>query len=96
MFPCRSPAATPFSSWASSSRSLSPQLAGMEGTVVTSGMSEGIADEMSQVMELLKMDQAQLLDFLSGQIPQLVSPAGGHGVCHTRQIAQQVPLNVAG
>ena len=39
-----------------------------EGTVVTSGMSEGIADEMSQVMELLKMDQAQLLDFLSGQM----------------------------
>ncbi len=39
-----------------------------EGTVVTSGMSEGIADEMSQVMELLKMDQAQLLEFLSGQM----------------------------
>ena len=31
-------------------------------------MSEGIADEMSQVMELLKIDQAQLLDFLSGQM----------------------------
>ncbi len=33
---------------------------------------------------------------LGQQLPQLVSPAGGHGVCHTRQIAQQVPLNVAG
>ena len=39
-----------------------------EGTVVTSGMSEGIAEEMAQVMGLLKMDQAQLLAFLSGQM----------------------------
>ncbi len=38
-----------------------------EGTVVHSGMSEGIAVELSQVMEMLHMDQAQLLDFLVGQ-----------------------------
>ena len=39
-----------------------------EGTVVTSGMSEGIAEEMSQAMELLKMDEGELLQFLSAQM----------------------------
>lgn len=39
-----------------------------EGTVVSSGMSEGIAEEMSRAMELLKMDQGQLLQFLSAQM----------------------------
>ena len=39
-----------------------------EGTSVSSGMSEGIAEEMAQAMEMLKMDQAQLLNFLSGQM----------------------------
>ena len=49
------------------SQSLS-RLMGREGTVVMSGMSEGIAGEMAQAMELLHMDQSQLLDFLSGQV----------------------------
>lgn len=39
-----------------------------EGTSVSSGMSEGIAEEMSQVMQMLKMDQGQLLQFLSAQM----------------------------
>ena len=39
-----------------------------EGTVVSSGMSEGIAEELSQAMELLKMDQSELLQFLSAQM----------------------------
>ena len=39
-----------------------------EGTSVSSGMSEGIAEEMAKAMELLKMDQAQLLQFLSAQM----------------------------
>ena len=39
-----------------------------EGTSVASGMSEGIAEEMSQIMGLLKMDQGQLLQFLSAQM----------------------------
>lgn len=39
-----------------------------EGTAVTSGMSEGIAEEMSRVMELLKMDQGELLKFLTAQM----------------------------
>ena len=39
-----------------------------EGTVVSSGMSEGIAEEISQAMELLKMDQGELLKFLSAQM----------------------------
>ena len=38
-----------------------------EGTVVTSGMSEGIAEELSQVLQMLKMDQGQLLQFLTEQ-----------------------------
>ncbi|MBD5084788.1 MAG: hypothetical protein HDT33_06940 [Clostridiales bacterium] len=39
-----------------------------EGTSVISGMSEGIAEEMSQAMEMLKMDEGQLLQFLSAQM----------------------------
>ena len=40
---------------------------GREGTVVLSGMSAGIAEEMSKILEMLKMDESQLMDFLSGQ-----------------------------
>ena len=43
------------------------KLLAREGTVVTSGMSEGIAEEMSQILEMLRMDESQLLDFLQGQ-----------------------------
>ena len=39
-----------------------------EGTSVSSGMSEGIAEEMAQAMEMLKMDPAELLRFLSAQM----------------------------
>ena len=38
-----------------------------EGTVVSSGMSGGIAEELSQALELLKMDEGQLLQFLTEQ-----------------------------
>ncbi len=47
--------------------SLSRLFSGREGTVVLSGMSEGIAQEMSQILEMLRMDKDQLLDFLMGQ-----------------------------
>lgn len=40
---------------------------GREGTVVLSGMQEGIALEMAKILEMLRMDEAQLLDFLTGQ-----------------------------
>ena len=49
-------------------QSLASILSGREGTVVLSGMSEGIAQEMSQILEMLQMDESQLLDFLSGQV----------------------------
>ncbi len=39
-----------------------------EGTSVTSGMSEGIAEEIAQAVEMLKMDQGELLQFLSAQM----------------------------
>ncbi len=39
-----------------------------EGTSVSSGMSEGIAEEMAQAMEMLKMDPSELLKFLSAQM----------------------------
>ncbi len=38
-----------------------------EGTIVSSGMSAGIAEELSQILEMLHMDESELLDFLSGQ-----------------------------
>ena len=44
------------------------QLLMREGTSVSSGMSEGIAEEMAKAMEMLKMDQDQLLSFLTAQM----------------------------
>ena len=44
------------------------RLMGKDATVVSSGMSEGIAKEMSQAIELMKMDQTELLKFLSSQL----------------------------
>ena len=46
---------------------LSRLFAGREGTVVLSGMREGIATELSQVMQMMKMDPSQLLRFLTEQ-----------------------------
>ena len=48
-------------------RSMATLLAGRSGTVVLSGLSKGTAQEMAQLMEMLKMDQNQLLDFLTSQ-----------------------------
>ena len=39
-----------------------------EGTVALSGMGEGTAAEIARALEMMKMDRAQLLDFLSGQM----------------------------
>jgi len=38
-----------------------------QGTVVSSGMSEGIAQEMAKALEMLRMDEGELLSFLTGQ-----------------------------
>ena len=48
--------------------SLSRLFGGREGTVVLSGMSEGIAQEMSQIMQMMHMTPDQLLAFLKGQL----------------------------
>lgn len=48
-------------------RSLSSLLSGREGAVVLSGLSKGTAQEMAQLIEMLRMDQNQLLDFLTAQ-----------------------------
>jgi hypothetical protein len=37
------------------------------GTVVSSGMSEGIAADMSKILQMLQMDEGQLLQFLTEQ-----------------------------
>ena len=47
--------------------SLSRILSGREGIVVSSGLSAGIAEEMGRLLEMLRMDESQLLDFLQGQ-----------------------------
>ena len=47
--------------------SLARLFSGREGTVVLSGMSEGIAQDMSQILEMLRMDKDQLMEFLTGQ-----------------------------
>ena len=40
---------------------------GREGIVVSSGLSSGIAEEMGRLLELMRMDESQLMDFLNGQ-----------------------------
>ena len=41
---------------------------GREGTVVLSGMSAGVAEEMSQIMKMMRMTPDELLAFLKGQM----------------------------
>lgn len=48
--------------------SLSRLFGGREGTVVLSGMSEGTAQEMSRIMQMMHMTPEQLLAFLKGQL----------------------------
>ena len=48
--------------------SLSRLFGGREGTIVLSGMSEGIAQEMSKIMQMMHMSPDQLLEFLRGQL----------------------------
>lgn len=40
---------------------------GREGTVVSSGMADGISGEMAKIMQMLQMDETQLLEFLMAQ-----------------------------
>lgn len=40
---------------------------GREGTVVLSGIQEGVAGEMAQIMKMLQMDEGQLLEFIKSQ-----------------------------
>ena len=47
--------------------SLSRIFSGREGIVVSSGLSAGIAEEIGRLLEMLRMDESQLLDFLQGQ-----------------------------
>ena len=47
--------------------SLARIFSGREGIVVSSGLSAGIAEEMGRLLELMRMDESQLMDFLNGQ-----------------------------
>ena len=47
--------------------SLARIFSGREGIVVSSGLSAGIAEEMARLLEMMRMDESQLLDFLQGQ-----------------------------
>ena len=47
--------------------SLSKIFAGGERTIVSSGLGEGIAEEMSKIIEMLQLSGEDLLDFLKGQ-----------------------------
>ena len=44
--------------------SITKVFAGREGTVVSSGMADGISGEMAKIMQMLQMDEKQLLEFL--------------------------------
>lgn len=43
-------------------------LSGRGGMLISSGMGEGIAEELSQFMEMLRMDKGQFLRFLTSQM----------------------------
>lgn len=47
--------------------SITKLFSGREGTVVSSGMADGISAEMAKIMQMLQMDEQQLLDFLRAQ-----------------------------
>lgn len=47
---------------------LSQLFSGRTGTVVSSGMGAGIAEELSRFLEMLRMDRSQFLRFLTGQV----------------------------
>ncbi len=47
---------------------LSILFSGKEGIQVLSGMKEGIALEMARILEMLKMDESQIKDFLLSQV----------------------------
>lgn len=49
-------------------QSLSALFPGRGGVVVSSGLSAGIAEEMGRLLEMMRMDESQLMDFLSGQL----------------------------
>lgn len=48
-------------------QTLTQLFAAGQGTVVSSGMSAGIAEQMTQILQMLHMDRDQLLNFLTGQ-----------------------------
>ncbi|MEY8387089.1 hypothetical protein AALC17_07300 [Oscillospiraceae bacterium 38-13] len=48
-------------------QSLARIFSGREGVIVSSGLSAGIAEELGRLLEMLRMDESQLLDFLGGQ-----------------------------
>lgn len=50
------------------SESLSKLFAGGERTVVLTGLGEGIAEEMSKALAMLRMDEGELLAFLKDQV----------------------------
>jgi len=47
--------------------SLSRVFSGRESIIVSSGLSAGIAEELGRLLEMLRMDEGQLLNFLQGQ-----------------------------
>ena len=49
-------------------QSLARIFSGREGIVVSSGLSSGIAEELGRLLEMLRMDEGQLTEFLSGQL----------------------------
>ena len=48
--------------------SLARLFGGRDGTVVMSGMSAGVAEEMAQIMKMMRMSPEELLAFLKGQM----------------------------
>lgn len=48
-------------------QSLSKLIALKEGTVVLSGLSEGMAEEITKALESMRMSEGELMNFLSGQ-----------------------------
>lgn len=59
------------------SQSLAEVLTGYQGTLVTSGMEEGVAAEIANLLDMLKMDEGQLSKFFFSQMKNSTRFGGG-------------------
>ena len=78
--------------------SITKVFSGREGTVVSSGMADGISGEMAKIMQMLQMDEKQLLEFFLAQARNGTRFGGAFfsllRTAHARAGAESVRLDI--